>query len=99
MHNHEGSQAILTVEVRLSSKTICQTRGKRNVMPDAKGKGYSAAVGGTGRTAARYFVIRSSGDGAVGPVPSSLTRGIIMAVEPTYAQQSGAAVQKRRALD
>ena len=38
MHNHEGSQRILTVEVRLSSKTICQTRGKRNVMPDAKGK-------------------------------------------------------------
>jgi hypothetical protein len=38
MHNHEGSQRILTVEVRLSSKTICQARGKRNVMPDAKGK-------------------------------------------------------------
>jgi hypothetical protein len=38
MHNHEGSQRILTVEVRLSSKTICQARGKRNIMPDAKGK-------------------------------------------------------------
>src|SRR5208283_3866653 len=38
MHNHEGSQRILTVEVRLSAKTICQARGKRNVMPDAKGK-------------------------------------------------------------
>ncbi len=38
MQNHEGSQRILTVEVRLSSKTICQARGKRNAMPDAKGK-------------------------------------------------------------
>lgn len=38
MHNHEGSQRILTVEVRLSSKTICQARGKRNAMPDAKGR-------------------------------------------------------------
>ena len=38
MHNHEGSQRVLTVEVRLASKTICQARGKRNVMPDAKAK-------------------------------------------------------------
>ena len=38
MHNHEGSQRILTVEVRLSSKTICQARGKRNAMPVAKGR-------------------------------------------------------------
>ncbi len=38
MQNHEGSQRILTVEVRLASKTICQARGKRNVMPDAKAK-------------------------------------------------------------
>ena len=38
MHNHEGTQRILTVEVRLSAKTICQARGKRNIMPDAKGK-------------------------------------------------------------
>jgi hypothetical protein len=38
MHNREGSRRILTVEVRLSSKTICQARGKRNAMPDAKSK-------------------------------------------------------------
>ncbi len=38
MHNHEGSRRILTVEVRLSSRTICQARGKRNAMPDAKSK-------------------------------------------------------------
>lgn len=38
MHNHEGSQRVLTVEVRLASKTICQARGKRNAMPDAKSK-------------------------------------------------------------
>lgn len=38
MHNHEGSHRILTVEVRLSSKTICQARGKRNVLPDIKSK-------------------------------------------------------------
>ena len=38
MQNHEGSQRVLTVEVRLASKTICQARGKRNVMPDAKAK-------------------------------------------------------------
>jgi hypothetical protein len=38
MHNHEGSQRILTVEVRLASQTICQARGKRNAMPDAKGR-------------------------------------------------------------
>jgi hypothetical protein len=39
MHNHEGTQRVLTVEVRLPTKTICQARGKRNIMPDAKGKG------------------------------------------------------------
>ena len=38
MENHEGRQRILTVEVRLPSKTMCQARGKRNAMPDAKGK-------------------------------------------------------------
>lgn len=38
MHNYEGSRRILTVEVRLSSKTICQARGKRNVPPDAKAR-------------------------------------------------------------
>jgi hypothetical protein len=38
MHNHEGSQRILTVEVRLPQKIICQARGKRNVLPDAKPK-------------------------------------------------------------
>lgn len=38
MHNHEGSQRILTVEVWLPHKIVCQARGKRNVMPDPKPK-------------------------------------------------------------
>ena len=38
MHNYEGSQRILTVEVRLSAKMICQARGKRNVLPDTKAR-------------------------------------------------------------
>lgn len=38
MENYEGSHRILTVEVRLASKTICQARGKRNMLPDAKAK-------------------------------------------------------------
>ena len=38
MHNHEGNYRILTVEVRLPDKLICQARGKRNIMPDEKSK-------------------------------------------------------------
>lgn len=38
MQNHEGNQRILTVEVRLSDKVLCQARGKRNVLPDGKSK-------------------------------------------------------------
>jgi hypothetical protein len=36
MHNHEGSQRVLTVEVRLPTRTIGQARGKCNATPDAK---------------------------------------------------------------
>jgi hypothetical protein len=39
VQNHEGSQRILTVEVRLPHKIICQARGKRNVLPDDKSRG------------------------------------------------------------
>jgi hypothetical protein len=38
VQNYEGSQRVLTVEVRLATKTICQARGKRNALPDARGK-------------------------------------------------------------
>jgi hypothetical protein len=38
VQNHEGSQRILTVEVRLPHKIICQARGKRNVLPDDKSR-------------------------------------------------------------
>ena len=38
MENHEGSQRVLTVEVRLPHKIICQARGKRNVLPDEKSR-------------------------------------------------------------
>ena len=39
VQNHEGSQRVLTVEVRLPHKIICQARGKRNVLPDDKSRG------------------------------------------------------------
>lgn len=38
MEDYEGRHRILTVEVRLASKTICQARGKRNMLPDEKSK-------------------------------------------------------------
>ena len=38
MQNHEGNHRILTVEVRLSDKVLCQARGKRNVLPDGKSR-------------------------------------------------------------
>jgi hypothetical protein len=38
LENHEGTLRVLTVEVDLRSKLICQARGKHNRVPDTKSK-------------------------------------------------------------
>lgn len=38
LENHEGTLRVLTVEVHLQSKQICQARGKHNRMADTKSK-------------------------------------------------------------
>jgi len=38
VENYEGSRRMVTVEVRLPQRIVCQARGKRNVLPDAKSK-------------------------------------------------------------